>query len=249
MTDIPIRFTVMTFNIWGTDRWPERKDAFEQFFTYHQPDILCLQEFSPETRDVLDSLLPEHERVDDTFQGWISEGNIYFNTTLFEAVEYGAEDVGLLEEDRRLFWVRLRPRFSTESKIFAATAHYTYAGHPVETAGGGNPRLVQARNTLRVIQELTAEDEAVLFMGDLNEPIHPIQVFREGGLCDSFNALGRHTRFTHPASPTYQTAPQSLDWIFHRGPIRPMTSEVVDFYHNDLAPSDHKAVLATYQLL
>ncbi len=37
-----------------------------------------------------------------------------------------------------------------------------------------------------------------------------------------------------------------MDWLMHRGAIRPLNAEVIDFYADDLAPSDHKPVLATY---
>ncbi len=249
MSEYPIRFTVMTYNIWASSRWPERKEPLKQFLEYHQPDILCLQELRPETRNLIDEVLTGHQRIDDPFAGWKREGNIYFNRELFERVKHGAEDIGLFEEARRLFWVQLRFRFNPKRTLFVSTVHYTWAGNEQEKNGGVNPRYAQAQRTVEVLRRLVPNTEPLLFMGDLNDFVHPIRILRESGLCDSFAGLGRHTDYTHPASPTAQGTPQSIDWIFHRGPIRPMTSEVVDFYLNDLAPSDHKAVLATYRLV
>jgi endonuclease/exonuclease/phosphatase (EEP) superfamily protein YafD len=40
----------------------------------------------------------------------------------------------------------------------------------------------------------------------------------------------------------------TIDWMFHRGPIWPMLAEVVDFFEGDIAPSDHKPIIATYRL-
>ena len=248
MPEYPIRFTVMTYNIWASARWPERKEPLKRFLENHQPDILCLQELRPATRELIDEVLSGHQRVDDPFEGWICEGNIYFDCELFELVEYGVEDIGMFEEARRLFWVRLRSQFNSSQTLFVSTAHYTWSGNAQEKGGGVNPRYAQAEKTVEALQRLVPETEPLLFMGDLNDFIHPIRILRDAGLCDSFTGLGRHTDYTHPVSPTAKGTPQAIDWMFHRGPIQPMTSEVVDFYLNDLAPSDHKPVLATYRL-
>jgi len=249
MSTYPIRFTVMTYNIWASTRWPERKEPLKQLLMFHQPDILCLQELRQETRDLIDAVLTGHQRIDDTFDGFLGEGNIYFSQALFEMVEYGAHDLQMYEQSRRLFWVRLRCRFAPNRTLFVSTAHYTSVGNPEEKAGGINPRFGQAQRTVAAFKQLTVDDEPLLFMGDLNDFVHPIRILREAGLTDSFSGLGRHTDFTHPASPTAKGTPQSIDWIFHRGAIAPMTSEVVDFFWEDLAPSDHKPVLATYRLI
>lgn len=37
-----------------------------------------------------------------------------------------------------------------------------------------------------------------------------------------------------------------VDFQFHRGPVRPLATEVVDFFAGDIAPSDHKLVVTTY---
>ena len=77
-------------------------------YLYHLPDILCVQEFRPVTRDCVDDILVTHQRVEDPFEGWSQAGNIYWHRELFELVEYGVEDIGQLEKLRRLFWLRLR---------------------------------------------------------------------------------------------------------------------------------------------
>ena len=65
---------------------------------------------------------------------------------------------------------------------------------------------------------------------------------------DSFQALGRVPLPT--VVPIVRAGtPATIDWIFHRGPLRPMTSEAPDFRYGDIAPSDHKPVLATYRLV
>lgn len=243
----PVRFVVATYNIWGVNRWPEREEALRGFLTDVRPDILALQEFRPETRDVIDEELHDFERVDDPFEGWTREGNIYWYKGLFEKVEHGAEDIGILEPLRRLFWVRLRI-VGTGRTIVVATAHYTWVGHKVERETHVNPRVAQAEKTIEALGRLVPPDEPLIFMGDLNESNNAIKKLREGGLTDCWRGRGTYPPPTHPAFPTAKGAPAVLDWQLYRGPLRPMVCEVVDYAKGDLAPSDHKPVLVAYSL-
>jgi len=101
-----------------------------------QPDVLLLQECSPEVLAALDAALPRHERVRGAEPGWETEGSIFYNADLLTLVEHGAEDVGLAPASRsggqnrtdaaprtaaaaeagvrRLFWARLQPRLLAE---------------------------------------------------------------------------------------------------------------------------------------
>jgi endonuclease/exonuclease/phosphatase family metal-dependent hydrolase len=247
---LPVRFVVCSYNIWTNTRWPERKEALQSFVRYHMPDILCLQELQADSKKALDEeLLVTHQRVEDAFEGWTCEGNIYWNTTFFELVEYGAEQIGILEKFRRLFWVRLKLKDDSGRTIFVSTAHYTYQGHPVELETNQNSRVPQAHKTVEFLASAIKENEPGLFMGDLNDHYNPIRILEASGLVNCFRGLGHVPRFTHPATPTtVKGSPTTLDWMFHRGPLRLMNSEVVDFFEGDLAPSDHKPIIATYSL-
>ena len=245
---LPIRFTVMSLNLWADNRMPERTESIQKLLRLHQPDILCLQELRSTTRDLIDQTLSDHSRVDDSFAGWIGEGNIYFNSKMFELKHYGAENIGMYEADRRLFWTRLPLKGKKGLQLLTATAHYTWSGNPTEYDGGVSPRYQQARETVRVLAEIRNQDEPILFMGDLNDCVHPIRILREDGFVDSFSGLGRTSPITIPAMPTAKGTPQTIDWIFHKGALQPMTSEVIDFFAGDIAPSDHKPVLATYTI-
>ncbi len=247
---LPVRFTVCTYNIWTTTRWPERKEALQSFIRFHMPDILGLQELQADSKQALDEiLLTTHQCIEDPFQGWTVEGNLYWNKAFFELVEYGAENIGIFEEFRRLFWVRLRRRDESNRTLFVSTAHYTWPGHPKEQESNTNSRYLQAQATIETLNRMVPPAEPLLFMGDLNDSSRPIQYLRQNGLTDCFSGLGRSPKVTHPALPTATGAPIAIDWLFGRGPLKPMTAEVVDFYTGDMAPSDHKPVLATYTLL
>lgn len=245
---LPARFTVCTYNIWTWTRWPERKDALQAFVRHHMPDILCLQELQSDSRAALDEVLgATHSRVDDPFEGWTCEGNLYWRNEFFELLEHGAEQVGILEPYRRMFWARLRVLDGSDRTILVSTAHLTWHGHPEALASEKYVRMGQARAVVEALNRLQRENEPQLFMGDLNDQTEVIRILHEGGLVNCFAAMGRMNGVTWPANPNIG-GPCSIDWIVQRGPIRPMTAGVIDYFLGDLAPSDHKPVIATYAL-
>lgn len=238
------RAIVCTLNLWSLDRWPERRDSLSAFLRLHDPDLLCVQELRPETLAVLTEALPGHDRVQDPFPGWTGEGNVLWRRGAFMAAAHGAEDIGMLERDRRLFWVRLRRAGGGE--LLVATAHFTWPGNARESADGVNVRMEQARRAAAALAALAPDPEPALFLGDFNDHYHPIRILKAAGFQDCFTGLGRIPRATRPAAPTYKGPQQTVDWILYRGGLRPMTCEAADFFLGDIAPSDHKPVMATF---
>ncbi len=237
----------MTFNLWGHDRWPERRDAVVGLLTRRRPDVLALQEVRPDTLELTIDTLPHHDRVTDEFAGWEQESNLLWDRRLFTHESHGAEPIGQLEELRRLFWVRLRPVAGDAAPVVLASVHYSYPDYPDERAGKANPRIEQARRTVAAVDEVAGGDPCVL-MGDLNDYRHPLRILVEGGFEHAPGALGVTLKPTHPAFPTAWDTPQVIDWQLHRGGLRPLCTEVVDFFSGDLAPSDHKPLVTVYAL-
>lgn len=240
-----LRFVATTYNLWATHRWPERVEPLRGYFELAAPDIVCLQELREESRSLLDETLPEHSRVDDPYEGWLLEGNIYWANALFSLLDYGAVDIGQQSPRRRLFWVRLQPT-NSDRTLIVSNVHFTYQGQERERTEGISPRLDETRRTLAALDSIAHEDEPVLFMGDLNDSVNAIRLLRDAGYVDSFTASGAPLQSTHPSPPTAMGTPLVLDWQFHRGPIRAMNSHVGHFFVGDVAPSDHKPVVATY---
>ena len=245
-----MRFVVMTHNIWADNRWPDREPALRALLTTRRPDIYAVQELRPVTRDVIDRVLTGHKRVEDDERGWSHESSIWWNAELFTEVEHGALDIGLgvdeIHRDRRLFWVRL----ATEdgATIVVSTAHFAFPGTERELTEHINPRIAQSEAAGAALATLGEPGEPVLFMGDLNESWHVLRILHAAGLHDSYSALGVVPAPTWPTVPTWPTAtaPWVIDFQFHRGNIRALTTEVVDFFDGDIAPSDHKPVVTTY---
>ncbi|SDT62023.1 endonuclease/exonuclease/phosphatase family protein [Jiangella sp. DSM 45060] len=141
-----------------------------------------------------------------------------------------------------------------------ATAHLTWPGHPQERADDVSPRVGQARNIVAALDRL-AGDGPCIFTADVNDYARPLWVLREAGFADAFAALGRSSPITHPVVPlpgpgtgprpgwaAPEPVAKAIDWQFHRGPLRPRCAEVVEFFHEGVAPSDHKPVVVTYTL-
>lgn len=241
-----LRFTVCTYNIWTDTRWQERRHGLQQFVQHHLPDILCLQELQADSQQALDEVLSTtHQRVHDDFAGWTNEGNIYWNTRYFTLKDYGAEQIGILEELRRLFWVRLQLNDDSGRTLVVGTAHYTWHGHAEAVATEKYVRMAQARATVASMNTIAQENEPQLFMGDLNDQSEAIRILTEGGWTDCFAGLGRKPPYTYPAHPAM--APIcTIDWLMHKGGLQPKTAEVVDYFDGEMPPSDHKPVIATY---
>lgn len=242
-------FTAVTYNLWGTNQWPQRSAALEAVLKEMQPDILAVQEFKFQHRETIASALPDHDLVIDLFSGWVFEGNIYWSRERFELVEYGAEDVGICETARRMFWVRLRVKdVEPERTLLVATAHYTWDGHDCIRTHGAGLRVDMARRTLEALAAIRLPGEPVLFMGDLNESGAAIDTLRAGGLRDSVGADGEPLQPTYPADPRTTSYRGILDWQFYSGPIWVVEGGPVDFFLDGVAPSDHKPVLVRYQM-
>jgi endonuclease/exonuclease/phosphatase family metal-dependent hydrolase len=248
---VSLRLSIITYNIWNTERWPEREPSLRAFVRTFKPDVLCLQELRPETRDSLDDAMPAYDRVRDDFPGWLKESTIYWRADSLEEVEHGAEDVGLIEPDRRLFWVRLQAD-QRSGTLLVATVHLTYQGHPAETESGRSPRVLQTRRIISALRGLAREDEPVILTGDLNDPYLPMRMLLAAGYPNCFAGLGIPTEPTHPSYPTAGVAPrhaaQTIDWIVSNQHARAVAAQVPHFYHGDLAPSDHWPVLAVYEI-
>lgn len=242
-----MRFSAMTFNLWAHDRWPERHDAVVGLLRGRRPDVLALQEVRSDTLELVTGTLPEHDRIHDDFPGWEQESNVLWDRRLFAWEAHGAEPIGQLEELRRLFWVRLRPVAGQSPDLVVACAHYSYPDNPEESAGRVNVRVGQAHETVRALDRV-AGDAPCLLMGDLNDYRHPLRILVEGGFQHAPGALGVTLKPTHPAFPTAWDTPQVIDWQLHRGALRPMCTEVVDYFVGDLAPSDHKPLVTVYAL-
>jgi endonuclease/exonuclease/phosphatase family metal-dependent hydrolase len=269
------RLSVMTFNMWQVGdypgNWPQRRLPILECLTTFTPDILCVQELHSLFHEVIVDALSTHAYVQDDFPGWRYESNIYWNSNVFDMVEYGIVDIGMIEPLRRLFWVLLKIKTPEKSiqeqdqsnnkntwQILVATAHYTWEGNEEECRTYVNLRKQQAQRTAAALHDLQSKCDdphlAVLFMGDLNESFHPRRILREAGFIDCFSALRLPSLPTHPQRPS---APEedilgdvSLDWIMQNNYARPILANVIRnmITTGGYSVSDHCPVMCIYEI-
>ena len=252
-TMIPTRLSLITYNIWQTERWPTRAPALEKFLKLFMPDVFCVQELQRPTQEFLDSVLNEHDRVHDPFPGWTNESNIYWSTALFECAEFGAEEVGHLEPERRMFWARLRFK-QIPGTIFVATAHLTSPKNRDEGESGLSQRVGQLKRIADELTRLVRKDEPAFFMGDMNDARHPQRILKPAGFVSCFAALGLQSPPTFQCYPTANVRPgeptstEAIDLIVANKHARAIAASVPQCYAGDIAPSDHWPVQAVYEL-
>jgi endonuclease/exonuclease/phosphatase family metal-dependent hydrolase len=251
---IPARLSVVTCNIWLTERWPARAPALEKFLTLFAPDVLCVQELQRPTQEFLDRVLSEYARIRDPFLGWTNESNIYWNKAVLEEIEHGAEEVGHIEPERRMFWARLKIR-SLQKAIFVATAHLTSPRYGEESETGASPRVQQLKRIAGELTRRVRESEPAFFMGDMNDAWHPQRILMQAGYVSCFAALGMQSPPTFQCYPTANVQPgertitEAIDLIVANKYARAIAASVPHCYADDLAPSDHWPVQAIYQLV
>jgi len=253
-----LTFIAQTHNLWGDHHAAERVTAMRALYELRAPDLLATQETRGWSRALLDEVMPGHARVRDDFPGWERQSNLWWNRELFSEVEHGAEDVGIVDEHARLFWVRLRTPHDTT--ILFTTAHLSYSGNAIEVETGVNQRTPQAHRIVAELDRLARPEEPVFFASDTNAVGTAIWVIGNAGYLDSFTALNRQAPPTHPVVPNpfrervgtpkspIGSPHKTIDYIFFRGPVRARSAEVVEFFDRGIAPSDHYPVATTFAL-
>jgi endonuclease/exonuclease/phosphatase family metal-dependent hydrolase len=250
----PVRLSLTTYNLWGTERWPEREPAVRLFLERYRPDVLCVQELTPETRELLDNVLSDNGRVEDSFSGWTTEGNIWWNRDLFQLVEYGAEEFGIeAYPNRRLFWTRLQV-VDRPTTLFVGDIHLSDAGLPSELGEGRNTRVSEIKEIISVLGRLVNEREAAFLLGDFNDSLAPLAHLLMAGFDSCWAKLHQIPPPTMPAYPDRLlgsgfASSFVLDWIVANKNARPLSASSPHVYAGNVAPSDHWPVHAVYELI
>jgi endonuclease/exonuclease/phosphatase family metal-dependent hydrolase len=250
---------VLTWNIhcgqdqglpWKQFDWPERKVALRAALDQARPDILCVQEATPQQVAFLEETLPGHRRVGVGRDDGRSGGEhcaIYFDRARFEHLDSGTfwleepidqPRVGSALDIKRICtWVRLRDRVTGRTLRVYNTHNYLTEA----------PRLTAAR---LIAAHIAAGDprDAVVLTADFNATASAPsrRAFEEGGLVDSAKRAGQGT-----GQPTFQLYGIGLwgidgilvgpDWHVHE-------HRILDVKPGNIFPSDHFAVLADLAL-
>jgi endonuclease/exonuclease/phosphatase family metal-dependent hydrolase len=249
----PVRLSFVTYNLWGTEYWPRREPALRLFLERYRPDVLCVQELTPETGSLIDEVLATHDHVHDAFIGWTTEGNIWWSRELFELVAYGAEDFGIeAYPDRRLFWVRLQV-IGGPTTLFVGDVHLTDSGQAAELDEGHNNRVHEAKAIIGSLGRLVKDGEPAFLLGDMNDSLAPLSQLFLAGYESPWAKLHQLPPPTMPAFPDrllgYGFASNFvLDWIVANSNARPLSVSSPHVYADNVPPSDHWPIQAIYEL-
>jgi endonuclease/exonuclease/phosphatase family metal-dependent hydrolase len=250
----PTFIRVITWNLhcgqsegppWKQFDWPVRKQALRMALDQAQPDILCVQEATPEQVGFLEDALPGHQRVGIGRDGESGGEHcaIYFNRQRFAALDANTfwleEPIdqprpgSALDVKRICTWVRLRDRVSARTlRVYNTHLYLTES-----------PRLTAARI---ILAHVAAGDraDAVLLTADFNAtPSAPSRrLFLDAGLADSAERAGKPAG--RPTLQLYGIGFRCIDGIQVDSHWRVENHLILDVKPRNTFPSDHFALLA-----
>ena len=243
--------------------WADRKDLCVEVMKAQRADLIGLQECQHVHITYLKHQLPEY----DTF-GWSKPeapanplNSILFSRARFELLSNGGfwlsekpQVPGSKSWDssqsRFVNWVQLRDRKSGK-ELRHWNTHFDHIG---QRAREHSARLIVDASTA-----LSAELPQLL-TGDLNaHGTNPaLKTLAAGGWTDTYAAIhgSKDPGFTGHAFLGKQRAEQrgkgkpggKIDWIWCRGPVKPLAAEIIRDSRNGRYPSDHYFVSATVAL-
>ena len=242
------RISLITLNLWNTEHWEKRKECVVSFVQKYASDIFCFQEVREETLAVLDQALPGYCRIEGVEPGWKCENSIYVRRDLFTVQDFGRIDLCMPEQNRGLFWVKLR---TLEGKtLFVATMHLTHQLNADEIRTGVPYRHAEAHMAAKELNLLVKGERAIV-CGDFNDPVHPSRILRQEAQCtDVFDFLGLCAPVTFPCPYLSEERylVEAIDKIMTRGAIKPLIASSPQFIHNGSVLSDHWPVMAILEI-
>ena len=251
MNMLPTRLSLMTCNLWRTERWPDRHPHSNGCSTGSTPTCSASRS-STLLRRFLERALAGHT----------------VSTTRYRAGPPRATSTGAARSSKR--WTTERKTSATRSPIGAcfgsAFAWAPYASRsswppPIHEPAvqrrackGHPPRVRQLNRIAEALQKLVRDGEPAFFMGDMNDAWHPHNVLKRVGFVNCFAALGMQSPPTFQCYPTANIEPgehsitEAIDILTANRHARPIAAAVPHCYASDVAPSDHWPVHAIYQL-
>ena len=250
----PTYIRVVTWNIhcghddgppWKRFDWPRRKHALRAALNGARPDILCVQEATPQQVKFLEDSLPDHRRVGIGRDGESGGEHcaIYFNRQRFAAIDgntFWLEEpidqprAGSAFSVKRICtWVRLHDRVSGRTlRVYNTHLYLTES-----------LRLPAAK---LILAHVAAGDraDAVVLTADFNaSPSVPSrQLFLEAGLADSAVQAGK--RAGESTFHLYGIGLWCIDGILLDSKWSVHDHRLLAVKPNNTFPSDHFALLA-----
>lgn len=239
--------------------WDARRDLCAEVIVAQGPDIICFQECFNEHFEDLRARLPEFDAFGLSNPGaaFNPSNTIFFARDCYELVSAGG------------FWLSETPHVASSKSWDSSSARFanwvhlkdrsfdrefrvtnTHLDHIGQTARENQARLiVEAADVFGddVPQLLTAD-----FNADAANPA--IDVIKAGGWLDTYAAIHGpdDPGFTFhaflgprfPESRPPERVSGKIDFIFSRGPVKPLAADIIRDSHADRYPSDHYFISA-----
>lgn len=242
--------SVMSFNLRfghandGENSWSNRRHAYPEFFKFHTPDFIGIQEANDFQSRLIDTLLPTHSfagMYEKAPKFW-QDNLIFFNRSwqCKKSRRYFLSDTpeteSKLPESK---WPRqcIIGHFQKNNKnLIHVNTHFDFK-EPVQKKS--------AELVLSFLEEFP-NDVPIVITGDFNAlpDSDAYRIFSQNGFLDVFS--GNHS-FTYHRF-TGEEAGGHIDWILYKGGIKLEKALVIREQFSGFYPSDHFPVLAEFEL-
>lgn len=247
---LPLRFSVMTFNLRfgladdGPNSWENRKKAYPEFFSRFQPDFIGFQEVNPFQVEFLADLLDGYGYTgqrENAPERW--QHNLVFFRKTWDPIFSRHYFLSPTPERESRFDGSRWPRqcvvagFEKDGQRLAVvTTHFDFS------------ETVQTRSAyalLAFLEELEG-DWPVVVTGDFNADPggQAHRILLGGGFSDAFD--GRHTFTFHKF--TGKEKGGHIDWILFRGSLGVTGRRIIRDRFAGIFPTDHFPVIVDFRL-
>ncbi len=249
----------------GDNSWELRRELCASVIRQQKADVIGFQEMRwQQFCDLRDALADyDHRVMVDHATTRNPQNAIFFRRDRFVAVSAAG------------YWLSETPHVAGSRSWDSAHVRYANWVRLEDRDSGLHLRVVNTHldNKSQQAREeqarLLAEDAAAypddfpqILMGDMNaDAANPaMQALMSAGWCDSYHAVHgtANPSFTFhafqgvdfdPAARLHGKAPiGKIDWIYSRGPLKPIAAEIVKDSRDGRYPSDHFFVSATFAL-
>ncbi|GAA5220938.1 endonuclease/exonuclease/phosphatase family protein [Membranihabitans marinus] len=253
----------MTYNIRyanekdGPDRWDERKESLVKEILFYEPDFLGVQEAVHEQVLYLDQALKKYKYIGVARNDGQTEGEysaIFYHTERVKNIEAStfwlsdSPDIPSVGWDASLKRICTYGKFkylkSKKDQIYVFNTHFDHRGIKA--------RENSADLILKMIEEKTGNQEAVILMGDLNltPDTAPIKMF-SAAMQDSYTAydeipFGPTTTYT--GFKITENPKKRIDYIFGNNKVKFEKTAVLSHWIDMHFNSDHFPIFAQFSI-
>lgn len=250
---------VMSFNIRlpveadGADRWEVRKPLAVRILREQAPDVIGLQELTPEQAQYLATQLPDYGRLGRgrEVDGSGEQMGVFYRTDRLRVVESG--DFWLSDTPQRpgsISWGHLHPRMVTWAlfeRVADGRRFYMFNTHLPYREQDEAARVKGAQAIADRAAQLPA-DVPVVLTGDFNTgPDSAVHTALAAVLADAWAAAPRRAGPAETFHAFTGQAQRRIDWIFTRG-MTVDSAQTVTTQWEGRYPSDHFPVVVELRL-